>query len=76
MQDLATEAHALSFNNAIITPNAGHKGQVGGVLGKTQELQELAMPMITLVKRSKRREGSVDEDSSARAQTLEGQKEP
>jgi hypothetical protein len=74
-QELATEAHALSFNNAIVAPNAGHKGQVGGVLGKTQEeLQELAMPMITPVKRSKRSEGSVDEDSSARAQRLKAKR--
>jgi hypothetical protein len=60
-QELSTEEHAL-FNNAIITPNAGLKGQVGGVVGKSQELQKLAMPLNTPVKRSKSREGSVDED--------------
>jgi hypothetical protein len=54
--------------------HSGHKGQVGGVLGRTQELQELAMRMITPVKRSKRREGSVDEDSSARVQCLKAKR--
>jgi hypothetical protein len=69
-QELVTEAHALSFNKAILTPNAGHKGQVDGVMGNNHELPELAMSLNTPVKRSKRREGSVDEDSSTRVQRL------
>jgi hypothetical protein len=72
-QELYTEEHAL-FNNAIITHNAGSKSQVAGVLAKSQEIQKMVMPLNTSVKRSKRREGSVDEDSSIRAQCLKAKK--
>jgi hypothetical protein len=38
------------------------------------KIQQLEIPVITPIKRSKRREGSVDEDSSTRAQCLKAKK--
>jgi hypothetical protein len=72
-QEPSAEENAL-FNDAIITHNAGSKSNVGGVLAKSQVMQKLVIPLNTTVKRSKRREGSVDEDSSIRAQRLKAKK--
>jgi hypothetical protein len=69
-QELVNEAHASPFNKAILTPNAHNKGKVDGVVDNNHEIQKLLMALNTPVKRSKRREGSVDEDSSTRAQSL------
>jgi hypothetical protein len=72
-QESCNEENAL-YNDAIITHSAGSKSKVGGVLAKSQERKKLVMSFSTPVKRSKRREGSVDEDSSIRTQRLKAKK--
>jgi hypothetical protein len=64
------------YNNAIITHNAGSTSKVGEVLANLQNKQNLVMPLSTPVKRSKRREGIVDEDSSIRAHRSKAKKKP
>jgi hypothetical protein len=71
-QDECTKENTL-YNIAIITHNAGSTSKVGEVLANSQNKQNLVMPLSTPV-RSKRREGTVDEDSSIRAQRLKAKK--
>jgi hypothetical protein len=58
--------------------HAGSREPGENVVGMSQEtstlVQQYAMPRNTPIKRSKRREGFVDEDSSTRAERLKAKK--
>jgi hypothetical protein len=80
-QELHTQEHVRNADHAMTTLQAELKSQE--VYGEVQphenraqdsKIQELDIPLITPVKRSKRREDSVDEDSSTRAERLKAKK--
>jgi hypothetical protein len=69
--DLHSEVTAPCIDNVMTLSNVDKKDQeaVGKTNNQDKKLR-LASPSITPLKRSKRREGSIDEDSSARAKCL------
>jgi hypothetical protein len=77
-QEPSTEVQAVINEHAASTTFAGFNDLKEKVMGKSHEIsalvQQYIMPMSTPVKRSKRREGSMDEDSSTRAERLKAKK--
>jgi hypothetical protein len=77
-QEPSTEVQVVINEHAASTTFVGLSGLEEKVMDKSQEtlalLQQYAMPMSIHVKRSKRREGSIDENSSTRAERLKAKK--
>jgi hypothetical protein len=80
-QELHTGEIATHIDHVMSPPHAEISSQEGD--GKTQpqvilvlnsKKQGLEIPMVTPAKRRKRREGSMDEDSSSRAECLKAKK--
>jgi hypothetical protein len=73
-QEHYAEDHATTFVHTMLVPHVGpenwREATMGSNLNKAKQGQELETGWSTHVKRRKRREGSVDEDSSTRAQRL------
>jgi hypothetical protein len=77
-QEISTEVQAIFNEHAAPTTFAGFSDLEEKVMDKSQEtlalIQQYVMPMNTPVKRSKRREGSMDEDSSTIAESVKAKK--
>jgi hypothetical protein len=73
-QEHYAKDHATTFVHTMLVPHVGpenwREATMGSNLNKAKQGQELETGWSTHVKRRKRREGSVDEDSSTRAQRL------
>jgi hypothetical protein len=77
-QEISTEVQGIFNDHAAPTTFAGFSDPEEKGMDNSQEtlalIQQYVMPMNTPVKRSKRREGSMDEDSSTRAERLKAKK--